>query len=472
MVLILASVALPFVAAGVVMYRSTSEAFVETRNEEIELRSAGGIETRIGPELEQAYNDGGWADVRSRLLAGGATGSTRGYQVFVVNRQDALVASNNPVLVDAAVTRTGERAYLLSGVSAGEADYETSVEGGFVIRDDAGTPVADLFAIPVSVNKDAGDAFAAGVWRSAGASFAGILVISTGLSVMVLRLSLRPLKDLTSAATELCAGGIPSAVAERGGTEFRTLIQAFNSAIETMSRTDSIRRRWVSDVAHELRTPLGNIRSIVEAAEMGLIETPSEASKCLRAELHLLERLVEDFQQLSLSDTGQLRVNLIAVPLADLVKSSLQPMVEARPVQLTVDISERLEVVADGDRLRQVFCNLMENSMRHRSDGLSVKVVATERDATAVIGFSDNGPGIDLSDRPYVFERLYRADKSRNRATGGAGLGLAITKSLVEAMHGAVELADQPVGSSGTRFEIFLPMPSPGNPVREPDGSQ
>ncbi len=452
---------LSFLAVYRVVYRSASDSFIQQQNEELHFRGTSQLEQSLGPEMESAYINGGWQEAQTLLGQGRYRALLKGFNLIVIDESDSIVVTTHDDLLSANVSRIAPHQFELGGRRNNGAEYEIVVNGGIQLHDRAGQPFADLIALPIGVEQEVGDAFASNVWNAAGLWLVGILALSVFATVAFLRRSLKPLKELTAAAEQLQAGTIPPTIAEQGSTEFQSLISAFNSATETISRTDSIRRQLISDVAHELRTPLTNISSLMEAFEKGLI-ADAEAVHSLRCETRLLERLVSDFQQLAQSDTGQLQINLFAIPLAEVVASSLESIAEAEAIQLKILVPESLHVVADEDRLRQVLSNLLDNSMRHRSDGLKVEITATTDGDQARILFGDNGPGIDEKDRPFVFDRFYRAEKSRNRSTGGSGLGLSIIKSLIEAMHGTIKLIDNPT-SNGAIFEISLPIAQPTN---------
>jgi two-component system sensor histidine kinase BaeS len=200
---------------------------------------------------------------------------------------------------------------------------------------------------------------------------------------------------------------------------------------------------------------LTNIKGQLEAAESGLITDNPEMISTLRAESRLLERLIDDFQQLAISDAGQLRIHLQTLPVADLLREILSPFIEQSMAKLEFNVPNDLHIVADEERMRQVFGNLMENSIRHHPKQLVIQLAAERCNDFVTIIFSDNGPGVDEQDQDYIFDRFYRAEKSRNRSTGGSGLGLSIVKALVEAMNGSVRYLAHP--AAGARFEIRLP---------------
>jgi two-component system sensor histidine kinase BaeS len=165
---------------------------------------------------------------------------------------------------------------------------------------------------------------------------------------------------------------------------------------------------------------------------------------------------VSDFQELATSDAGRLVLDLQAFSLRDALQHALGPMADAAGARWRIEGDGDLTVIADENRLRQVVSNLLENSMRHGPSALEIVIRLIRGKGVATFEFQDNGPGVAAADQPHIFERLYRADKSRSRATGGAGLGLAIAKGLVEAMGGTIQYRP---GGAGAVFAVSLPMP-------------
>jgi signal transduction histidine kinase len=221
-----------------------------------------------------------------------------------------------------------------------------------------------------------------------------------------------------------------------------------------LSRTEELRRNLVGDVAHELRTPLTNIRGYVEGISDGVMQPDAETLTSIRGEIHLLTRLIEDLQDLALVESGQMQLKVRSCDLGDLIKDAslaVHPQAQAKSISLEVDEACRLPIQADAQRVSQVLCNLLVNAITHTPTGGRVQV-----------SVKDDGPGIAAEDQPYVFERFFRVDKSRSRATGGVGLGLTITRRLVEAHQGQIEVISQ--AGQGAEFRFTLPL----EPVSQP----
>lgn len=258
---------------------------------------------------------------------------------------------------------------------------------------------------------------------------------------------LRPVDALTSAARAMEKGDLNQRVAVRSKDELGELANAFNAMAEGLQRLEQLRRNMVTDVAHELRTPLSNVRGYLEALRDGVVEPTPETIASVHEEAMLLTRLVDDLQELAMAEAGQLNLVKQAVDLRDMVDKSVQSMsalTSEKGITIEVDLDDDLPPVeADPERMVQVFRNLLQNALVNTPPGGYIRVEACPSDSQMKISVKDSGVGISPEHLPFVFERFYRADRSRARSTGGAGLGLAIVKQLVEAQGGQVEIDSQ-----------------------------
>jgi two-component system OmpR family sensor kinase len=298
---------------------------------------------------------------------------------------------------------------------------------------------------------------------------AGLLAAGVAL-VLSLYLSWRittPLRAMTVAATALAAGDLSQRVVVHSGDEVGQLANAFNSMAVGMARSQALRRSMVADIAHELRTPLTVLQGNLEALRDGVLPPSTETLSSLHTETLLLARLVSDLRELSLAEAGQLKLQPAPTDVADLARRSVESLrtgAAARGVNLALELHGELPMVSvDGDRIGQVLRNLLENAVRHSPPGGEVRLTVT-RDTQDVGGLrvmvTDQGTGIPPDELELVFERFYRADPSRARSTGGAGLGLAIVRLLVEA-HGGRAWAESEPGQ-GARFVFTIPSrPAP-----------
>jgi len=270
-------------------------------------------------------------------------------------------------------------------------------------------------------------------------------------------LLIRPLRALTAAAQRMRRGEAGARVAVRSRGEIGELARAFNDMAEHRERLEEQRKAMVSDVSHELRNPLGTIRSYLEGAQDGVVELDQRRLSTLVGETLLLQLLIDDLQDLALVDAGKLRLHPEQVDVAELldqVVTSHRSRADEAGVALATAIGGSPVVTADPVRLRQILTNLVTNALRYTPHGGTVRLSATRFDRQVQIEVSDTGVGIDPADLPHVFDRFWRADRSRNRETGGSGLGLAIVHGLVHAHGGTITARSVP--GSGTTFTIRL----------------
>lgn len=294
------------------------------------------------------------------------------------------------------------------------------------------------------------------------AAVALVLTIAVGATVLAGRRLVTPLVALTDAAQRLEAGDHGSRVVVRSRDEVGRLASAFNAMAETLQDTEVQRRAMVGDVAHELRSPLTNLRAHLEAAQDGVVEVDDALVASLLDESLLLQRLVDDLQQLALADAGQLRLHAEDTDASEVAAQLVQAhraAALAAGVDLVVDADAPVPVMADRARLRQALGNLVGNALRYTPAGGIVTVRVRTGGDEVVVTVTDTGPGIAPEHLPRLFDRFSRVDASRSRATGGSGLGLAITRTLVEAHGGSVTAESAP--GRGAAFTVRLPARGP-----------
>jgi two-component system OmpR family sensor kinase len=304
-----------------------------------------------------------------------------------------------------------------------------------------------------------------------------VLLLLGGGAFLVVRRSLRPLVEMETAAQAVAAGDLSRRVPEGDPrTEIGSLSQSFNTMVaqveeafaereasETEARTSEERmRRFVGDASHELRTPLTSIRGFAELYRQGALPSQADVDRAMNrveSEAARMGLLVEDLLLLARLDQ-QRPLEHQPVDLLELAHDTVQDaraVDPSRSIELEVVAAGAAPVVSgDAPRLRQVLGNLVGNALTHTSAPISVRVSTAT--GAAVIEVVDSGPGIPVDDRPRVFERFYRADTSRTRASGGTGLGLSIVAALVAAHRGRVEVLDTPGG--GATFRVTLPLDS------------
>ncbi|MBK9714805.1 MAG: HAMP domain-containing protein [Kouleothrix sp.] len=298
---------------------------------------------------------------------------------------------------------------------------------------------------------------------------AGLLAGALGLllGVVIARGLAAPLSRLSAAARQIARGQLGERVPIAGAAEIADTARAFNEMADGLQQAEQLRQNMIADIAHELRTPLtviqGNLRAILDGVyplEQGEIAT-------IYDETLLLSRLVGDLRELAQAEAGQLTLDLQPVEVAPLMQSTIAPFETAaaeQGVRLMTDLPDELPpVLADPGRVRQVLHNLVANALRYTPAGSTITITAAEAgghtaSAQGFVTFTvaDTGQGIAAADLPHVFERFWRADRSRSRDQGGSGLGLAIAKQIVEAHGGQIGVASQP--GAGSQFWLRLPI--------------
>jgi signal transduction histidine kinase len=316
------------------------------------------------------------------------------------------------------------------------------------------------------------------VWSAVAAGVAALL-----LTLALSRRILGPIEALTAAARTMEQGDLSQRVPVVGQDEIGELARAFNAMADGLARQERLRRNMVTDVAHELRTPLTNIRGYLEALRDGVARPEPGLLSSLHDEALLLNRLVDDLQDLALAEAGQLRLEPQQVALHEIAEqaaSALRPTLEAKRLDMCMALPADLpEVWADPERVGQVLRNLLNNAILHTPEGglITISANTSQADKEArrqgegdyddllvsqspclLVSVCDSGPGIAPEHKANVFDRFYRADRSRSRATGGAGLGLAIVRQLVEAHGGRVWVGSAP--GQGACISFTLPLAS------------
>jgi len=275
----------------------------------------------------------------------------------------------------------------------------------------------------------------------------------------LVRRVLRPLERLTDGTRRIAAGDLSARMPEPPDLELREVARAFNRMAATLERVEQLRTALVEDVAHELRTPLAGLRGYTEALADGIIEPTPEMLRTVHAEIERLTRLVEGLDALARSEAPMRDRARAEVDLGELVRRAMAlvaPELAARSIEVRIDEGLDLPaLVAEPDEIGQVVANLVQNATRYTTDGGAI-TVRIGRDGSSIrCTIANSGPEIPAAELPLIWERLHRVDRSRTRTTGGAGIGLAVVRQIVEA-HGGVVGA---TSSSGTT-EIWFRLPS------------
>jgi signal transduction histidine kinase len=286
-----------------------------------------------------------------------------------------------------------------------------------------------------------------------------LAVFATLIGLLLTRRVVTPLAEVIAAAEEIAGGNLQTRVGAKGADDLRDLSDSFNKMADALERNDRERRDMLADIAHELRTPLTVVRGRLEGIMDGIYPADENSIGPVLEEAYLLERLVEDLRLLTLAEGHQLVFEKHELDVIEIVRRSIsmfQPEADEKKIRLELvsSLKEAL-IVADPMRTEQVIGNLLSNALRYVPEGGRVWVeISRSRAGTrttsgvdkVVININDNGDGIPEADLPFIFNRFWRGEKSRARVSGGAGLGLAIAKSMVEGQEGEIGARSLPEG--------------------------
>jgi len=279
-----------------------------------------------------------------------------------------------------------------------------------------------------------------------------------GISYVASKRIMKPLKQMKRTVQQFSAGDLGERMPESEIPELNQLGVSFNSMASSLGNVEKRRRDLIGDLTHELRTPLTVMRGYLEELADGSIEATPELYLRLVRETRRLERLISDLQELSQAETGYLSINLQPIDLTALLKSQTakfrDQLLDEGPIIKLVTPKELPYAFADLDRTEQILLNLIGNAVRYTKKGL-ITVTATKNNSQIWIAVEDTGIGIAPEDLPYIFERFWRADRSRSSYSGGTGIGLAIVGRLVELQGGRIEVTS--TLGKGSIFRFCLP---------------
>jgi len=291
--------------------------------------------------------------------------------------------------------------------------------------------------------------------------FAGGLALLFGiiLSIFTSRRLVAPLKHLTLAADRIGQGHLDERVAIQAKDEVGQLAIAFNAMVDNLNRQETLRKQFTADIAHELRTPLTSIKSYIEAFQDNVLPADQENLSSIHEEIDRLVDLSSDLKDLNVAEMGALALSLEPVDLKhllDKVIHNLQPLIQEKELALSWNApKESVTTSGDGRLLTRLFYNLVHNAYRYSNVGGQITVALTQTLDFAEIRITNTGIGIPIDDLPFIYERFYRADKSRTRETGGSGIGLALVHQIT-ALHQGTITVQSSVGQT-TEFIVKLP---------------
>ena len=407
--------------------------------------------TRYAAELHESGR--GWDKIETAVTS---IGPALGRQVIILDDAGNVVADSGRGSGRSHAWRSPAGHALPTADTTAISNYQGDIIGYLMTRD----PQEEQFAPPAVdlVQRNVTNSLLIGGLT---AGMLGVVIVGCMATRM-----LRPLAQLNRAAVRVGQGDLSERVRVRGPSEVRGLAAAFNNMAEDLQRSDTLRRNLTADVAHELRTPLSNIRGYLEAIRDGVLPADQATVETLHQQSTHLSQLVDDLALLARAEAGALALDVRTVSLGTIVRQSVeafQARADAAGVSLELEVADNLpDVLADSRRVSQIISNLMENAMTHTPAGGTVTVSAgvsegdTAETGAVDISVSDTGGGIAPDDLERVFDRFYRTDPSRARATGGSGLGLTIARQLAAA-HGGNLTATSTLGE-GSRFICTLPV--------------
>lgn len=402
-------------------------------------------------ELQDYYQqNGSWTGVDAVLSAGHGMGmGGMGRRGMMMGQRIQLADASGQIVADSDSFSTGT---ILSA---------QDLDAAIILQDDREQTIGHLL-VAGGMNFRAGDEQPLISRLNDAAIRAGLigLGIALLLAVIISTSLVQPVRRLTQAAGKLSAGDLTQRVPVSGTDELAALGRAFNHMAESLQAAEKQKRSMTADIAHELRTPLAIQRAQVEAMQDGVYPLTTDSLRVVLEQNELLSRLVDDLRTLALADDGELHLEKTRVDLAALLQRAVErfmPSARENGVRLNLDLAGDCPMVnADPDRLMQILNNTLSNALRHTPSGGEVTLRLTCDGRRAWVSVEDTGEGIPPDALEHVFDRFYRADRSRSRAEGGTGLGLSIARQLAVLHGGDLHAANRPQG--GAVFTLELPL--------------
>ena len=438
------------------------------RYQELE-RFSGDARPSDAPQKVSAILDGKCCSAASIGSAAPLLGARE--LLLVMNEQGTVLAKAGKPLEEGRnfrFQRNGDE-LTVEGIDPQSSDIRSSLTlrfrlRGIPIKTEDGTPAAlYILRIPEPSRERPENVFLGSLDRSLiWMTVLVALVVLIATWILTRRLA-SPLEELRSAARDLARGDFSRRVPARGSDEVADLARGFNAMAAELEHQQALRRNLVHDVVHELRTPLTALRCRLDTISDGLSRLPHREIAQADEEMEHLTRLVDDLQELALAEAGELKLSRSEVELVPVLLSAARAAGLENDSRVRMETVDGLMVTGDVVRLRQVVLNIMSNAARYTPFDGVITVRAFAREDQAVVEVYNTGSSLTNDDLAHVFDRFYRADESRQRATGGTGLGLAIVKNLVEAHHGQVWARSD---SSGVTFGFAVPLRRDGKENR------
>ena len=293
-------------------------------------------------------------------------------------------------------------------------------------------------------------------------------IVATSFGVFVAANLNTGLRELAGSAQQIASGNLEARVVVNGHDEVAQVATTFNDmaaqlqqAAREREEMEKLRRDLIAWTSHDLRTPLTSIRAMIEALHDGVVDDPETAQRyyrTMRADIIALNSLIDDLFELAQLEAGGLHIELAPHSLSDLISDvveGFQALAAQRQIRLLGDVASNLDPVwLNAVKINRVLANLLSNALRYTPDGGEIRVTAVRTPEGAVVTVQDSGPGFNTADLPRVFEQFYRGEQARTRATGGAGLGLAIAQGIVVAHHGRIWAENAPSGGALVGFVL------------------
>ena len=418
------------------------------------------LSARLHEALAAHYaSKGGWTDVDGIAAQ---VSFVSGRDIVVVGRDGSVLA--DPRKRGSVELAKAKRAYISSEVLVDGRQVGVVFIGpqgfrpGFTLRKAPARPPVPESLWSIRFQEPSLARFSDTINRSLLISGIGAGALGLVLVALMSRRALRSVRRLTAAAQSLGRGDLSQRVPVSGRDEIGELSRTFNVMAEGLQDAERQRRNMVADVAHELRNPLSNIRGYVEAVRDGVLEADEATIGSIHRQTMYLSKLVEDLRLLAETESADFSLDLEPGSMGEVVARSVEahrPQAQAKGVSLSSSTQTALqEVEMDRTRIEQVLGNLLQNAIRHTPSDGRVDVTVEASESAVKVTVADTGEGISPDDLPHVFDRLFRADPSRTRTTGGAGLGLTIARQLVEAHGGSIRAESTPSQGSRLIFEI------------------
>lgn len=307
------------------------------------------------------------------------------------------------------------------------------------------------------------------VYEAVGYATLAALVAAIIASILISRQVVTPMLRMTSLSHRIAEGEYAERLKLPGGLqasqvdELDQLALSFNQMAEKLEKVETMRRQLIGDVTHELRTPLTAVKGYLEGVMDGVLPASPETFQQIHAEIDRLQRLVNDLQELSRVESGAVQLELALTSPAGLIEkiqSNFGNQFSEKGIQLLTDVEPGIpNILVDSDRIIQVLTNLVGNALQYSFNGGTVTLAVHQEKSEIVFSVKDTGIGISAEQLPYIFNRFFRTDKSRNRASGGSGIGLTIAKALIQAHHGRIWAESKGEGR-GSTFSFSIPLHS------------